>query len=138
MKKFCHTLAFASNLLICAPIYAQPHQMGMGGGPGQNFMHNGPQQDGFSNFNNRGYSSHQEVWHDLQQIRKVQEEQGFERLKQLKWQAGYTMPQHYRSDRYKVNYIEYNLPRPERDQQWYRINNDFLLINASNTIVNVQ
>ncbi|ENV47318.1 MULTISPECIES: RcnB family protein [Acinetobacter] len=74
---------------------------------------------------------------DLQERRRQREERGFERLKQLKWQTGYTMPQHYRSDRYKVDYNYYQLPRPKHGQQWYKVNNDYLLIDDDNTIIQV-
>lgn len=61
--------------------------------------------DGFFNrADNDGFSLQ-----DLQERRRAREERGFQRLKQLKWQTGYTMPQHYRSDRYKVDYDDYNL-----------------------------
>ncbi|MCF9046982.1 RcnB family protein [Acinetobacter nectaris] len=132
MKKLCYILAFASDLLLVTPLYAQPHHMGgMNGNP----LGQMSQGNSFSGFNNH---IHQDAFQDIQEIRRTREEQGFERLKRLKWQEGYTMPQHYRSDRYKVNYNQYNLPRPERDQQWYRINNDFLLIDATNSIISVQ
>ena len=48
------------------------------------------------------------------------------------WQTGYVMPQHYRGNGYKVDYQEHNLPRPERKQQWYKINQDYILVDVEN------
>lgn len=75
---------------------------------------------------------------NLQERRRVREERGFQRLKQLKWQTGYTIPQHYRSDRYKVDYTDSRLSKPARGQQWYKVNNDYLLIDDDNTIIQVR
>lgn len=71
--------------------------------------------------------------------RRLREEEGFKRLKQHKWQQGYVMPQHYRGDRYKVDYEQHQLPKPSRQQQWYKINNDYVLINSEdNSIVKIK
>ena len=70
--------------------------------------------------------------------RRMREERGVKRLQQIKWQPGYVMPQHYRSSGYKVGFKEHNLPRPERKQQWYKVNNDFILVDSdSNSIVRI-
>lgn len=79
-----------------------------------------------------------ELLENLQERRRAREERGFQRLKQLKWSEGYTIPQHYRSDRYKVNYNSYNLPPPDNNQQWYKINGEFLLVSANHTIIYVK
>ena len=74
----------------------------------------------------------------IQTERRQREERGVQRLKQHKWQTGYVMPQHYRGDGYKVEYRDFNLPKPARNQQWYKINNDFILVDAdSNSIVRI-
>jgi len=76
---------------------------------------------------------------DMQDKRRMREERGFKRLQQHKWQPGYVMPQHYRGDGYKVDYQNHDLPRPSRNQQWYKINNDYILVDTdSNNIVRVQ
>ncbi|KXO81542.1 hypothetical protein AYK86_09635 [Acinetobacter venetianus] len=73
-----------------------------------------------------------------QRERRMREERGVERLKQHRWQAGYVMPQHYRGNGYKVDYKDNNLPKPGRNQQWYKINNDFILVNADdNSIIRI-
>ena len=70
--------------------------------------------------------------------RRMREERGVERLKQHRWQAGYVMPQHYRGNGYKVDYKYNNLPRPGRNEQWYKINNDFFLVNSDdNSIIRI-
>lgn len=66
------------------------------------------------------------------------EQRGMKRLQQMKWQTGYVMPQHYRSDGYKVEYKEQNLPKPSRNQQWYKVNNQYILLNSeTNSIVKI-
>jgi len=70
--------------------------------------------------------------------RRMREERGVERLKQHRWQAGYVMPQHYRGNGYKVDYKYNNLPRPGRNEQWYKINNDYILVNSDdNSIIRI-
>ena len=70
--------------------------------------------------------------------RRMRQERGVERLKQHRWQAGYVMPQHYRGNSYKVDYKDNNLPRPGRNEQWYKINNDFILVNSDdNSIIRI-
>lgn len=75
---------------------------------------------------------------ERQYDRRERQERGVQRLKQHRWQMGYVMPQHYRGDGYKVEYREFNLPKPSRNQQWYKINNDFILVESdSNSIVRI-
>jgi Ni/Co efflux regulator RcnB len=70
---------------------------------------------------------------------RSREQRGMKRLQHMKWQTGYVMPQHYRSDGYKVEYKENNLPKPARNQQWYKINNNYILLNSdNNNIVRIE
>ena len=70
---------------------------------------------------------------------RSREQRGMKRLQHMKWQTGYVMPQHYRSDGYKVEYKNNNLPKPARNQQWYKINNNYILLNSeTNSIVKIQ
>ena len=70
--------------------------------------------------------------------RRMRQERGVERLKQHRWQEGYVMPQHYRGNSYKVDYKNNNLPKPGRKEQWYKINNDYILVNSDdNSIVRI-
>ena len=71
--------------------------------------------------------------------RRMRQERGVERLKQHRWQEGYVMPQHYRGNSYKVDYKDNNLPKPGRNEQWYKINNDYILVNSDdNSIVRIR
>ena len=71
--------------------------------------------------------------------RRMRQERGVERLKQHRWQEGYVMPQHYRGNSYKVDYKNNNLPKPGRNEQWYKINNDYILVNSDdNSIVRIR
>ncbi|WP_111895861.1 RcnB family protein [Acinetobacter sp. MB5] len=130
MKQSLTAIALCLTVWLSTPVaFAGPHGGGgFGGGNGG---------DHFFDRNNDGYNDAYSL-QDLQERRRAREERGFQRLKQLKWQTGYTMPQHYRSDRYKVDYGHYNLPKPARGQQWYKVNNDYLLINDDNTIIQVR
>ena len=67
--------------------------------------------------------------------RRMREERGVKRLQQLRWQPGYVMPQHYRGNGYKVKYQEHSLPRPDRKQQWYKVNDDYILVNSENNSI---
>lgn len=70
--------------------------------------------------------------------RRMREERGVQRLKQHRWQAGYVMPQHYRGNGYKVEYRDHHLPKPDRNQQWYKINNDYILVDSNtNDIIRI-
>lgn len=70
--------------------------------------------------------------------RRPREENGVKRLQQMRWQQGYVMPQHYRGNRYKVEYKDFNLPKPARNQQWYKVNKDYLLVDGeSNNIIKI-
>lgn len=135
MKQSLTAMALCLTVWLSIPVaFAAPHGGGGGnfGGSGANSFSNN--DDGFFNrADNDGFSLQ-----DLQERRRAREERGFQRLKQLKWQTGYTMPQHYRSDRYKVDYDDYNLPKPARGQQWYKVNSDYLLINDDNIILQVR
>ena len=71
--------------------------------------------------------------------RRMRQERGVERLKQHRWQEGYVMPQHYRGNSYKVDYKNNTLPKPGRNEQWYKINNDYILVNSDdNSIVRIR
>lgn len=74
----------------------------------------------------------------MREEHRMREERGVERLKQHRWQAGYVMPQHYRGNGYKVDYKNSHLPKPDRNQQWYKINNDYILVDSKdNSIVRI-
>ncbi|ATO19074.1 hypothetical protein BS636_05035 [Acinetobacter sp. LoGeW2-3] len=73
---------------------------------------------------------------DHEDHRRVREERGVKRLQQMRWQPGYVMPQHYRGNGYKVEYKDHKLPKPDRKQQWYKVNNEYILVDSdSNSII---
>lgn len=49
------------------------------------------------------------------------------------WRSGQILPRQFQSSRYVVNYKnDRRLPRPNRNQQWLKINGDYVLINQFN------
>ena len=68
----------------------------------------------------------------IREQHRIREERGVKRLKQHRWQAGYVMPQHYRGNGYKIDYKDNHLPKPKQHQQWYKINNDYILVDSTN------
>lgn len=136
MKKYYLIILFSS---ISPHVFAGPHGGGgMGGGPSNGGGMGGMMMGRVEMSPRQNFSQNRDMYDDLQERRREREERGFERLKHIKWQEGYTIPQHYRSDRYKVEPSEYQLSAPGKNQQWYKINNDFLLVDMSNSIVKVQ
>lgn len=50
-----------------------------------------------------------------------------------RWKEGFVIPQHYRGESYQIqDYSAEGLPRPERNQQWYKIKGELLLVDLSN------
>lgn len=65
--------------------------------------------------------------------RELAEQLPEKRIKQHRWQVGYILPQHYRSDAYKIDYRqEQYLSKPQRNQKWYRINQEDILVDTEN------
>lgn len=124
MKKFFIILVLGSTTIFSSMAsFAGPH-----------FDRDEDQRGGWQN--GRGFD--RPDGENRQRERRMREERGVERLKQHRWQAGYVMPQHYRGNGYKVDYKDNNLPKPGRNQQWYKINNDFILVNADdNSIIRI-
>ncbi|MFT4019933.1 MAG: RcnB family protein [Acinetobacter sp.] len=140
MKQILTATAICMMIWLTVPIsFAGPPG---GGGAGRDFSNNGPQHLSFGdNSRQRGFDDgfQGSPFQDLQERRKQREERGFQRLQKLKWQPGYTIPQHYRGESYKVDYDTYRLPRPTRNQQWYKINNEYLLVDSdNNTIIQIR
>lgn len=124
MNKLLLVSAVILNLLLVNQIsYADPG--------------NGHKRD-YRDRDARSYAQSNDNDDNLQEKRRLREERGFRRLQQHQWQPGYVMPQHYRGNGYKVDYREQNLPKPAANQQWYKINNDFILIDSdSNNIIKI-
>ncbi len=131
MKKLFTILALSITVLTTSMAsFADPP---FDRGHGQKGPKGGPRGE----WNDRGHKhDHEDRFRDE---RRMREERGFERLKQHRWQPGYVMPQHYRGNGYKVDYRDNNLPKPDRNQQWYKINNDYILVDTdSNSIVSIR
>lgn len=131
MKKILTILAISFSALMANSITtAAPHE--------KHGNHYGWDQSGQQKFNNKGRNFREDD-DEMQDKRRMREERGFQRLQQHKWQPGYVMPQHYRGNGYKVDYKSHDLPKPSRNQQWYKINNDYILVDTdSNNIVRIQ
>lgn len=127
MNKLLAMSSFIASLMLASPIsYADP---GQNNGNGR-----------YKRDQNRGYAqAYNNDDENIQELRRQREERGLRRLQQHQWQPGYVMPQHYRGNGYKVDYRKYNLPKPAKNQQWYKINNDYILIDSdSNNIIKIQ
>ena len=122
------TTLFSSMGSFAGPHFARDDSRG-GGWQGRNFDRD---DDPRGNWQGRPGEENRD------RERRMRQERGVERLKQHRWQEGYVMPQHYRGNSYKVDYKNNNLPKPGRNEQWYKINNDYILVNSDdNSIVRI-
>lgn len=49
------------------------------------------------------------------------------------WKAGQKVPSHYWEKSYKIDHAQYKkLYKPSRNQQWIKVNGDYILINTIN------
>ncbi|MGB5885735.1 MAG: RcnB family protein [Acinetobacter venetianus] len=49
------------------------------------------------------------------------------------WKVGQKVPSAYRGQGYKINYTQYkHLHKPAKNQQWIKVNGDYILINVLN------
>ena len=131
MKKILAIIAISLSTLLTAQISsAGPHF------DNDNGFDRGKSERGDRGRNHRDRGNDDD---NIQEQRREREERGVKRLQQHKWQMGYVMPQHYRGNSYKVDYKDTNLPKPARNQQWYKINNDYILVDSdSNSIINIR
>ncbi|TSH77012.1 hypothetical protein E2K73_05995 [Acinetobacter sp. RF15A] len=104
-----------------------------------NIAHAAPHFDDEQRTESRGHGKKaRQDKHDQYDKRRMREERGVQRLQQLRWQPGYVMPQHYRGNGYKVEYKNHSLPKPDRKQQWYKVNDDYILVNSeTNSIIRI-
>ena len=131
MKKILAIIAISLSTLLTAQISsAGPHF------DDDNGFDRGKSERGDRGRNHRDRGNDDD---NIQEQRREREQRGVKRLQQHKWQTGYVMPQHYRGNSYKVDYKDGNLPKPSRNQQWYKINNDYILVDSdSNNIVSIR
>lgn len=64
-------------------------------------------------------------------------DRGYNRYKAVNpsrdWHRGQVLPREYSSSRYIVNYQNHrHLSKPNRNQNWYKINGDYVLVNLKN------
>lgn len=133
MKKILTILAISFSALMANSITtAAPHE--------KYDNNRGWDQPRYQQSNNgRDFRGQDDDDDRMQDKRRFREERGVKRLQQHKWQTGYVMPQHYRGNGYKVDYKNHDLPKPSRNQQWYKINNDYILVDTdNNNIVRIQ
>lgn len=133
MKKILTILAISFSALMASNVTtAAPHD--------KNNNRGWEQSRHPSSNQNRDFRSRDDDHDDrMQDKRRFREERGVQRLQQHQWQTGYVMPQHYRGNGYKVEYKNHDLPKPARNQQWYKINNDYILVDSnSNNILRIQ
>ena len=122
------TTLFSSMGSFAGPLFDRDDSRG-GGWQGHNF-----DRDDDPRGNRQGRPGEE----NRDRERRMRQERGVERLRLHRWQEGYVMPQHYRGNSYKVDYKDNNLPRPGRNEQWYKINNDFILVNSDdNSIIRI-
>lgn len=135
MKKILTVLTISLSAMLCSTLApAAPHGFDSRGDYDND--QRGPRDRG-RGFENRGQRNFDNQ--DFQDRRKVREERGVQRLQQHQWKTGYVMPQHYRGNSYKTDFKQNNLPKPSRNQQWYKINNDYILVDSdNNNIVRIQ
>lgn len=74
----------------------------------------------------------------LQQIRQQSQQQGIHRLRHFKWKVGSVLPLHYRNDHYKLENSEISSLPLYPSTQWYKVKNNFVLINEEAIIVAVK
>ncbi|AUX85751.1 hypothetical protein C3F34_06495 [Acinetobacter sp. ACNIH2] len=128
MKKTMAILTISFSALMASSLSsAAPH-----------FDHHGDDHPRGNQGKGRDFRDFDQDDERMQDKRRMREERGVKRLQQHQWQTGYVMPQHYRGNGYKVDYKDHSLPKPARNQQWYKINNDYILIDSgSNDILRI-
>lgn len=95
----------------------------------QNGQHGPP---GHSNY---GQSNDKVLNHSQAEKHGNQDAKHAKKVVQIKphqsWKVGHQFPHGYRSKAYQVyDYGNYHLSRPAKNQQWYRINGDYVLVNV--------
>ncbi|OTG88256.1 hypothetical protein B9T31_01670 [Acinetobacter sp. ANC 4558] len=126
MKKILTTLAISFCALFVSGITSAS--------PSDDYNNSGSEYKKPNTNKGRNFHNHDDERFDK---RKMREERGVKRLQEHKWQEGYILPQHYRSNSYKVEAQQYSLPRPSRNEQWFKINNDYILVDSENNIIQI-
>lgn len=72
--------------------------------------------------------------HQLNQHPAHQHKQGYKKVDPSRdWRVGQKVPSQYQSKIYKVDHSKYKrLNKPGRNQQWIKVNGDYILMNSVN------
>lgn len=92
-------------------------------------------QHGSSGHSNHGQTKDKVLNHSQAEKHGNQHDKHAKKVVQIKphqsWKVGHQFPQSYRTKTYQVyDYGNYHLSRPAKNQQWYRINGDYVLVNV--------
>lgn len=66
-----------------------------------------------------------------------EQQKGLARLKTFQWRVGFTLPQHYRNEHYKVK-VQNTGRLFEKSKDWYYVQHTCILINQDNIIIDVK
>lgn len=122
MKKLLTTLALSLSALIATSAMAAPdHRYD----DRQGYNHAQSHQDKRWDNNNR----YEQNRYDNKRVNPSRD-----------WRTGQTLPRQYSNSRFEVSDREARrLPKVSRNQQWYKVNGDYLLVNErNNRIIRIQ
>ncbi|MEQ1370163.1 RcnB family protein [Acinetobacter schindleri] len=77
---------------------------------------------------------HAPQYHQLNKHPAQQHKQGYKKVDPSRdWRVGQKVPSQYQSKIYKVDHSKYKrLNKPGRNQQWIKVNGDYILMNSVN------
>lgn len=117
MKKVLTTIAVSLSALIASSAMAAPQH-------DPRFNHQPPPPAHWKNNDHRG-NDHKWNNDNRYQQKRVNPSRD--------WRVGQTLPRSYDSSRYKIDYRDTKrLSKPSRNQEWYKINGDYVLVNEKN------
>ena len=117
MKKVLTTIAVSLSALIASSAMAAPQH-------DPRFNHKAPPP---AHWNNNDHRNNDYKWQDNNRYQQKRVNPSRD------WRVGQTLPRSYDSSRYKVDYRDTKkLSKPNRNQEWYKINGDYVLVNEKN------
>jgi len=128
MKTLVKTLVLSlSTTLITIPAMAAPQE------------HNSQHVDQHANSNHQQNhnspksSQHAEPNHQAQHANPASQKINKSINPSRDWKVGQRLPSQYHGKGYKINHTKYKrLSKPARNQQWIKINGDYVLVNVLN------
>ncbi|USA52815.1 RcnB family protein [Acinetobacter sp. C32I] len=109
MKTIAKALILSLSTVVAIPAFAAPHE-----------PQHSPQKAEQQKHDHR-----QAAHHPQEQKRKIQPAHD--------WKPGQKVPSDYRGQGYKVDYAKHkNLYKPSKNQQWIKVNGDYVLVNVIN------